>query len=204
MKRFGTPSRSSRASSSPMFSGTDVSQTTPEQAAAINQRLERARSAPAASCASRSGRTTATVVDSDLPRLRGRQFEVEDDLEEALDGEIATEFSDGRPRRTCSSTAWPTGSCRSTCRSDGRRRHGRRRLRDLRGRRADRGPDRPDAARRAAHRRRHGPSRCWSLLFGSRFAGASRSCSSGATNRCCRLSEERASVRSSRTRPTST
>jgi diguanylate cyclase (GGDEF)-like protein/PAS domain S-box-containing protein len=78
---------------SPMFSGTDVNQTTPQQAAAINQRLDELVG---------SGRILrikvwthdATVAYSDEPQLRGRQFELEDDLEEALDGEVATEFSD--------------------------------------------------------------------------------------------------------------
>jgi diguanylate cyclase (GGDEF)-like protein/PAS domain S-box-containing protein len=36
-----------------------------------------------------------TVLFSDLPALRGRSFELEDDLEEALDGESASEFADG-------------------------------------------------------------------------------------------------------------
>jgi diguanylate cyclase (GGDEF)-like protein/PAS domain S-box-containing protein len=36
-----------------------------------------------------------TVVFSDLPELRGRTFEVEEDLSEALDGEVASEMSDG-------------------------------------------------------------------------------------------------------------
>ena len=36
-----------------------------------------------------------TVVYSDLPALRGRQFPVEDDLNEALAGEAATEFTNG-------------------------------------------------------------------------------------------------------------
>ena len=35
------------------------------------------------------------VVFSDLPALRGHQFEVEDDLLEVFDGERSTEFSDG-------------------------------------------------------------------------------------------------------------
>jgi diguanylate cyclase (GGDEF)-like protein/PAS domain S-box-containing protein len=35
------------------------------------------------------------VVFSDLPELRGRRFEIEEDLEEALDGEVASELSDG-------------------------------------------------------------------------------------------------------------
>jgi diguanylate cyclase (GGDEF)-like protein/PAS domain S-box-containing protein len=36
-----------------------------------------------------------TVAYSDLPALRGRTFPMEDDLEEALDGEVATEFTAG-------------------------------------------------------------------------------------------------------------
>lgn len=36
-----------------------------------------------------------TVLFSDLPELRGQRFEVEDDLSEALDGEVATEITDG-------------------------------------------------------------------------------------------------------------
>jgi diguanylate cyclase (GGDEF)-like protein/PAS domain S-box-containing protein len=36
-----------------------------------------------------------TVVASDLADLRGRTFEIDDDLEEALDGEIETGFSEG-------------------------------------------------------------------------------------------------------------
>ncbi len=37
---------------------------------------------------------TGEVVASDLPALRGRTFEVSDELEEALAGDVATEFSD--------------------------------------------------------------------------------------------------------------
>src|SRR6185295_4774665 len=36
-----------------------------------------------------------TVVASDLPALRGRSFEVDDDLGEALEGNVETGFSDG-------------------------------------------------------------------------------------------------------------
>jgi len=39
--------------------------------------------------------TDGTVAFSDLPALRGRQFEVEEDLEEVFDGETSTEFSAG-------------------------------------------------------------------------------------------------------------
>jgi diguanylate cyclase (GGDEF)-like protein/PAS domain S-box-containing protein len=78
---------------SPLFTGTDVKQATPEQATAINDRL---------SSLVGTGRILrikvwthdATVAYSDEPRLRGLQFELEDDLDEALDGEVATEFSD--------------------------------------------------------------------------------------------------------------
>jgi diguanylate cyclase (GGDEF)-like protein/PAS domain S-box-containing protein len=38
---------------------------------------------------------SGSIVASDLPALRGRSFGIEDDLEEALDGELATGFSDG-------------------------------------------------------------------------------------------------------------
>jgi diguanylate cyclase (GGDEF)-like protein len=40
-------------------------------------------------------RPDGTVVFSDLPALRGQTFEIEHDLEEALDGEVEREFSDG-------------------------------------------------------------------------------------------------------------
>jgi len=38
---------------------------------------------------------TGTIVFSDLPQLRGRDFGVADDLDEAFAGETSTEFSDG-------------------------------------------------------------------------------------------------------------
>ena len=40
-------------------------------------------------------RPDGTVVFSDLPALRGQTFEIEPDLEEALEGEVEREFSDG-------------------------------------------------------------------------------------------------------------
>jgi diguanylate cyclase (GGDEF)-like protein/PAS domain S-box-containing protein len=78
---------------SPMFTGSDVRDVTPAQAAAINQRLTELAS---------NGQILrvkvwthdATVAYSDEPLLRGRQFELEEDLGEALDGEVAHEFSD--------------------------------------------------------------------------------------------------------------
>ncbi|MEP7361177.1 MAG: EAL domain-containing protein [Chloroflexota bacterium] len=77
----------------PMFSGTSVADTTPEHAALINARLGELVG---------NGRilrvkvwsADGTVVFSDEPQLRGRQFELDADLAEALDGEVATEFSD--------------------------------------------------------------------------------------------------------------
>ena len=36
-----------------------------------------------------------TVLFSDLPALRGQRFEIDEDLEEALDGEVSHEMSDG-------------------------------------------------------------------------------------------------------------
>jgi diguanylate cyclase (GGDEF)-like protein/PAS domain S-box-containing protein len=38
---------------------------------------------------------TGTIVFSDLPALRGRQFEVEEDLEHAFDGEVESDITDG-------------------------------------------------------------------------------------------------------------
>jgi diguanylate cyclase (GGDEF)-like protein/PAS domain S-box-containing protein len=78
----------------PMFTGSDVTETTPAEAANVNAQLERLVS---------SGRILrikvwshdGTVVYSDLPDLRGRNFGVEEDVDEAFDGEVATEFSDG-------------------------------------------------------------------------------------------------------------
>jgi diguanylate cyclase (GGDEF)-like protein/PAS domain S-box-containing protein len=78
----------------PMFSGSDVRDATPEQAAQVNAQLQKLVS---------SGRilrikvwsVDGTVVYSDLPELRGRNFGVEDDVGEAFDGEVATEYSAG-------------------------------------------------------------------------------------------------------------
>jgi diguanylate cyclase (GGDEF)-like protein/PAS domain S-box-containing protein len=66
----------------------------PAKAAAINRELEQLVS---------SGQIlrikvwspTAQVAYSDLPALRGRQFPLADDLEEALEGKPSAEFSDG-------------------------------------------------------------------------------------------------------------
>jgi diguanylate cyclase (GGDEF)-like protein/PAS domain S-box-containing protein len=76
----------------PMFKGATISGTSVDQATAINQELEHLVA---------SGRIlrikvwapNATIVYSDLPALRGRQFDLADDLESALDGQVATEFS---------------------------------------------------------------------------------------------------------------
>jgi diguanylate cyclase (GGDEF)-like protein/PAS domain S-box-containing protein len=77
---------------SPLFTGSDVKDVTPDQGAAINARL--------GELVGNGGilrvkvwAADGTVVYSDQPLLRGRQFELEEDLEEAFDGEVATEFS---------------------------------------------------------------------------------------------------------------
>jgi diguanylate cyclase (GGDEF)-like protein/PAS domain S-box-containing protein len=78
----------------PMFPGGDVMSATPAEADAINTQLERLV---------RSGSVLrikvwgldGTVVYSDLPALRGRNFPVEEDLDEVFDGETSTEFSAG-------------------------------------------------------------------------------------------------------------
>jgi diguanylate cyclase (GGDEF)-like protein/PAS domain S-box-containing protein len=78
----------------PMFAGDDVRDATPEQAAAINAQLARLVGA---------GRILrlkvwakdGTIAYSDLPQLRGRQFELEEDLQEAFEGDVAVEFTAG-------------------------------------------------------------------------------------------------------------
>src|SRR4051812_3588587 len=74
--------------------GTGLTGQTPDQQAAINGDLEQLV---------QSGQLlrikvwspTGQVIYSDLPALRGRQFPLADDLEEALDGEPSAEFSKG-------------------------------------------------------------------------------------------------------------
>jgi diguanylate cyclase (GGDEF)-like protein/PAS domain S-box-containing protein len=76
----------------PLVAGVNFASPTSVQASGINLQLERLVS---------SGKILrikiwlpdGTVVASDLVALRGRQFEVGDELHEALDGEVATEFS---------------------------------------------------------------------------------------------------------------
>jgi diguanylate cyclase (GGDEF)-like protein/PAS domain S-box-containing protein len=78
----------------PLFEGRQLADMSPEQGAAVNAELERLVS---------SGRILrikvwsedGTVVYSDLPVLRGMNFGVAEDIEEAFEGEVATEFSDG-------------------------------------------------------------------------------------------------------------
>jgi diguanylate cyclase (GGDEF)-like protein/PAS domain S-box-containing protein len=77
---------------SPMFTGTDVTQTTPDQAAAIDDRLD-ALVGTGQILRIKVWTHDGTVAYSDEPRLRGQHFGVADDLEEALDGEVSTEFS---------------------------------------------------------------------------------------------------------------
>ncbi len=78
----------------PSLSTASMARTTPGEATEIDRQLERLTS---------SGQLLrikvwapdGVVAFSDLPALRGRQFEVDDDLEEALDGQVSTEFSSG-------------------------------------------------------------------------------------------------------------
>ncbi|HEY7023336.1 MAG TPA: bifunctional diguanylate cyclase/phosphodiesterase [Candidatus Limnocylindrales bacterium] len=78
----------------PLLGPGDLSDRTLDQQGAINSQLQKLVN---------SGRLlrikiwspTGQVVYSDLPQLRGAQFEVEDDLEEALDGTPAVEYTNG-------------------------------------------------------------------------------------------------------------
>ena len=98
---------------------------------------------------------TGTIVFSDLPALRGRQFEVEEDLEHAFDGEVESDITDG----SAAENEFEHGlaprllEIYSPVRLEIDRR-GRRRIRDLPRRVRHRGTARRDAARRVPHRRR--------------------------------------------------
>jgi diguanylate cyclase (GGDEF)-like protein/PAS domain S-box-containing protein len=78
----------------PLLGSGDLTERTPAQQAAINSQLERLVN---------SGRLlrikiwspTGQVVYSDLPQLRGTQFPVADDLEQALAGTPAVEYTNG-------------------------------------------------------------------------------------------------------------
>jgi diguanylate cyclase (GGDEF)-like protein/PAS domain S-box-containing protein len=61
----------------------------PSLAAAVNRQLQQL-TASGKLLRIKIWRPDGTIVFSDLPALRGRHFEVEDDLQEALDGETAT------------------------------------------------------------------------------------------------------------------
>ena len=78
----------------PMFTGASINATTPDQAAAINQELEHLVGSGSI-LRIKVWAPDATITYSDLPALRGRQFELADDLQEAFDGEVSTEFSNG-------------------------------------------------------------------------------------------------------------
>ena len=79
---------------SPLVTGDSIGDESAVQASAINLQLERLVN---------SGRILrikvwsedGTVVYSDEPRLRGMNFGPAEDIEEAFEGEVATEFSDG-------------------------------------------------------------------------------------------------------------
>ena len=78
----------------PSVSNGALANATSAQGAAINADLERLVSAGKI-LRIKVWAPDGTVVFSDLPALRGRQFPVEEDLGEVLDGEVATEFSNG-------------------------------------------------------------------------------------------------------------
>ncbi len=78
----------------PLLGPADLSDRTPEQKAAINNQLAQLVA---------SGRLLrikvwspeGRVVYSDLPELRGASFPIDNDLAEALDGKVASQFSNG-------------------------------------------------------------------------------------------------------------
>ena len=78
----------------PVVPAGGLASATVEKAALINADLERLVSAGQI-LRIKVWDPNGTVVFSDLPALRGRQFPIEQDLGEALDGEVATEFSNG-------------------------------------------------------------------------------------------------------------
>ena len=168
------PGRHSAASSNHMFDRRSDRQRTPEQQAAINNQLERLVA---------SGRLlrikvwspTRQVVYSDLPRCAARSSDrprtTSRGARRRAGGRVQRrrrrrERVRARPRRPLPVDLPADPSAR---RPD----HAHRRLRDLRGRGADRCRDRRDPPQRAAHRRRLRP-RPAARPASSRFAGASR------------------------------
>ena len=118
-------------------------------------RAEPPRRVAARSCGSRSGRPTGRSSSPTCPRSAAASSPSATSSSEALEENVATEFSSAT-RRGERLRAGPRGSSSSSIYlpiRDRRHRPGPRRLRDLRGCRADRGRHRDDAAGRAAHRR---------------------------------------------------
>jgi diguanylate cyclase (GGDEF)-like protein/PAS domain S-box-containing protein len=78
----------------PLFEDGQVTGRSAADQAAINQQLERLV-ASGQLLRIKVWTDEGQVAYSDLPALRGRSFPVEDDLDEAFDGEVSTEFSNG-------------------------------------------------------------------------------------------------------------
>jgi diguanylate cyclase (GGDEF)-like protein/PAS domain S-box-containing protein len=78
----------------PVVPAGGLASATAEQGALIDSDLERLVSAGKILRIKVWG-PDGTVVFSDLPALRGRRFDVEEDLQEALEGNVSTEFSSG-------------------------------------------------------------------------------------------------------------
>jgi diguanylate cyclase (GGDEF)-like protein/PAS domain S-box-containing protein len=78
----------------PMMGGGELADLTSTQASAIDDELERLV-ASGKILRIKIWRADGTVVASDLPVLRGRHFEPDDDLAEVMEGQVIAGFSDG-------------------------------------------------------------------------------------------------------------
>ncbi len=78
----------------PSLSAASLAHADPAQAADINGQLQRLTSTGQL-LRIKVWASDGTVVFSDLPALRGARFEVDDDLDEALDGNVSADFSSG-------------------------------------------------------------------------------------------------------------
>src|SRR6476646_6475074 len=78
----------------PMIGNGELADVTSTQASAIDDELERLV-ASGKILRIKIWRADGTVVASDLPVLRGRHFEPDDDLAEVMEGQVITGFSDG-------------------------------------------------------------------------------------------------------------
>jgi PAS domain S-box-containing protein len=76
----------------PMIGGVGLTSLTQDQASAIDGELERLVGSGKI-LRIKVWKADGTVVASDLPALRGRQFEVDDDLVDAMNGEVVTEIT---------------------------------------------------------------------------------------------------------------